>query len=201
MRPPLFLASRSPRRRQLLEAMGLAVTVRDVDTDEQDPKPKSSDRAIADVLEANARRKAEAVLGSIPEGAIVIGADTLVAVDGDTLSKPRDRNEARRMLERLSGREHHVFTGVALATCGKVPRSSYARTTVRFHVLEKDAIERYIATKEPYDKAGSYAVQGLGTLFVDRIDGSYTNVMGLPLELLLLELEAFSGLDRYRWFE
>jgi septum formation protein len=104
------------------------------------------------------------------------------------------------MLHRLSGREHQVFTGLALARQGTAPRTSSARTTVRFHALDGDAIERYVATKEPYDKAGSYAIQGLGMLFVDRIEGSYSNVMGLPLELLLVELEAFSGVDRYRWF-
>lgn len=199
-RPPLILASRSPRRRQLLDALGLPVTVKDVDVDEKDPEPGSTDAAFAAVLEANARLKAEAVLETAPAEAIVVAADTLVALDGHALSKPRTPAEATAMLEKLSGREHQVFTGLALARKGAAVRLSHARSAVRFHRLEKDAIARYVATKEPYDKAGSYAVQGLGMLFIDRIEGSYTNVMGLPLELFLLELEAFSGLDRYRWF-
>jgi septum formation protein len=200
MRPPLLLASRSPRRRQLLEALGLAVTVEDVEVEEKDPDSGSTDAQIASVLEDNARRKAEAVLSRAPAGAIVIAADTLVAVDGETLSKPRGPEEARAMLRRLSGRAHQVFTGLALATAGRPTRTSHARTEVRFQALAPEAIERYVATREPYDKAGGYAIQGLAMLFVERIEGSYTNVMGLPLELFLVELEAFSGVDRYRWF-
>lgn len=200
MHPPLILASRSPRRRQLFDALGLSVTIKDVDIDEEDPAPGSDDPSIARVLEKNARTKAEAVLADTPDEAIVIAADTMVAIDGYVLGKPKSRQEAAAMLERLSGREHQVFTGLALVQKGKAPRTSYARSAVKFHPLERVAIDRYVATREPYDKAGSYAVQGLGMLFIEKIEGSYTNVMGLPLELLLVELEAYSGLDRYRWF-
>ena len=200
MRPPLILASRSPRRRQLLDALGLSVTVEDVEIDEKDPPLSSSDRVIGEVLEQNARRKAEAVVARVPAEAIVIAADTLVAVDGDPLGKPTSPEEARAMLRRLSGRAHYVFTGVALAGAGRTTRTSHVRTEVHFHPLPSEAIEQYVGTREPYDKAGGYGIQGLAMLFVDRIDGSYTNVMGLPLERLLVELEAFSGIDRYKWF-
>ena len=197
MLPPLILASRSPRRRQLLDALGLSVTVKDVDVDEENPAPGFP---IATVLERNAVLKAMAVLPEAPAGSIVVAADTMVAIDGRALGKPKNADEARAMLHRLSGREHEVFTGLALAAPGKATKTSCARSAVRFHPIAPDALERYIATREPYDKAGSYAVQGLGMLFIDRIEGSYTNVMGLPLELFLVELESFSGLDRYRWF-
>ena len=128
-----------------------------------------------------ARAKAQAA--SAQNGEVVLAADTIVALDGELLGKPRDPADAHRMLERLSGREHEVLTGVAVARDAEDCRAGVERTRVRFAELSAAEIEWYVASGEPLDKAGAYAIQGLGALFVDGLDGNYSNVVGLPLPL------------------
>jgi septum formation protein len=176
--PSLVLASSSPRRRELLAALGLRFTVRAVDLDEtplegEDPR---------DTVLRLARAKAAA---TAHPGELVLAADTDVVIDGGLLGKPRDPEDARRMLGRIAGREHTVLTGVALEEPGRDRRASdLASSSVRMASLSPAEIDWYVATGEPLDKAGSYAVQGLGALFVEEVHGNYTNVVGLPLPLV-----------------
>ena len=190
-RVPVVLASVSPRRRELLQLLGLTFEVSPSDIDET----WRNGEAPAVHAERLAREKAAA--RPVP-GAAVIGADTIVVVDGEILGKPRDAAEARAMLRRLSGREHVVYTGVAVARDGRLA-SGIRQTTVRFHPLDDAAIAEYVATGEPLDKAGAYGIQGYGAVLVERIEGDYFTVMGLGLELLV-ELLAAVGL-RYRFGE
>lgn len=175
-RPPVVLASASPRRRDLLRAIGVEAAVAPTDTDEsildgEDP---------FDAAERLARAKARA---AAPDDALVLAADTIVVLDGRALGKPVDRDDARRMLRALSGRTHGVVTGVALRLGGEVV-SGRDVTEVVFAPLSDDEIERYVATGEPDDKAGAYALQGFAGLFVERIDGTPSNVVGLPVRLV-----------------
>ena len=188
---PIVLASSSPRRRELLRMLGLPFAVSPSDIDET----WRNGEAPAVHAERLAREKAAA--RPVP-GTAVIGADTIVVIDGEILGKPRDAADARAMLRRLSGREHVVYTGVAVARDGRLA-SGVRQTTVRFHPLDDDAIAAYVATGEPLDKAGAYGIQGYGAVLVERIDGDYFTVMGLGLELLV-ELLAEVGL-RYRFGE
>lgn len=177
-RPSLVLASGSPRRRDLLAGLGLEFTVRPVGVDES-PLPEEPPRAYVERL---AREKAGA---PVEPGELVLGADTTVVLDGGVLGKPDDEAGAREMLGRLAGREHTVFTGIALVAGGtapeRAPRSHVEESRVRIAAMSDDDLAWYAATGEGLDKAGSYAVQGLGALFVERICGDYTNVVGLPL--------------------
>ena len=176
----ILLVSASPRRAELLRHAGLAFTVRPSDVDET-PLPGE---APGDLAERLARAKVLA-LPAVPFPALAIGADTVVAVDGEILGKPRDTTEARQMLRRLSGRVHEVTTGLALRT---LPEEAIVceRTVSRvgFVALTDREIDWYADTGEGMDKAGAYALQGIGALFIDSIAGSYTNVIGLPLERL-----------------
>jgi septum formation protein len=175
--PRILLASSSPRRRQLLASLGLDFEVRDADVDET-LAPGEDPFAAAERL---ARAKAAAV-GENGD-ALVIAADTLVVLEGEALGKPRDREDARRMLRRLSGRRHEVVTGVALARDGRTV-SGRELSEVDFAPMSEDEIARYVTTGEADDKAGAYALQGLGGLFVASVEGSPSNVVGLPLRLL-----------------
>jgi len=142
------------------------------------------------------RRKAERVARDLPDG-LVIGADTVVALDGEILEKPKDAADAVRMLSRLSGRTHEVFTGVALVDAGTgAVRSDVVRTGVFIRRMSEADIRRYVATGEPMDKAGAYAAQGLAAPFVGRIDGCFFNVVGLPLSRLW-EMLAEMGYDAW----
>lgn len=174
---PLVLASASPRRRVLLGELGLEFSVEPVDIDESADLPERPE----DQARVLAERKARIGAAGRSEG-LVIAADTVVVLDGRVYGKPVSGNEAARMLTELSGREHTVLTGVAVADAatGGV-RSSVTATRVRFHTLGKDEVRRYVATGEPMDKAGAYAIQGRGSLLVAGIRGDYTNVVGLPL--------------------
>lgn len=195
--PQLWLASQSPRRKSLLENLGLSFHVRISDADEAHPSVRDVDAVTAD----NALRKATAVaatLGLVPD--IVVGADTLVVVDHDVLGKPSDAREVEATLRKLSGRTHHVVTGLALVSPKLGTRTSAVRTAIRFRKLNDREISEYAETSEPYDKAGSYAIQGIASLFVEGIEGSYSNVVGLPLERFLQELVALSGIPLNRWF-
>lgn len=173
-RPPLILASRSPRRRELLAQLGVVVSVVPADIDET-PVPAETPRHY---VERIARQKAAAVPPAAD--ACVLAADTAVVVDGDILGKPESLDAGRGMLRRLSGRVHQVFTAVALRSPHDL--SVICRETrVAFRPLGDAECERYLASDEPWDKAGAYAIRGLGGAFVERIDGSYSNVVGLPL--------------------
>jgi nucleoside triphosphate pyrophosphatase len=179
-RPRLVLASSSPRRRELLAMLGLEFVVRAADVDES-PRPAESPEAYVARL---AEEKARAAGGA---GELVLAADTIVVLDGALLGKPADAAEARAMLRRLSGRDHEVFTGVGLwqAVPGEGRwAGTVVRSTVRMAALTDKQIAWYVETGEPLDKAGAYAAQGLGALFVERIDGNFHNVIGLPLPAL-----------------
>ena len=173
----IILASGSPRRKQLLAQMGIE-TFRVISSDaDETVEPGLSPARIVEILSA---RKAEAVADHAKHGGLVIAADTIVALDGAVLGKPNDGLEAFRMLSALSGRRHQVYTGVTLLRDGE-RRTEHEVTTVTFRELTQDDITRYIATGEPMDKAGAYGIQGYGALLVERIEGDYFNVMGLPV--------------------
>lgn len=175
--PVLILASKSPRRRYLLEQAGLAFSVIPSDIDETAVSISSPESYVRVLSEA----KADNIAGKYPEK-WVIGADTIVLKDGVILEKPRSRAEARVMLKKLSGEIHFVFTGYAI--CCKTKNRKFSetiKTEVLFKNLTDEEIEWYIHTEEPFDKAGAYAIQGLGTFLVKSINGSYTNVVGLPV--------------------
>jgi septum formation protein len=185
----LVLASGSPRRRELLSAAGFTFEVRMVDVDE---RRENGERAAA-YVDRLSRAKAEAAAVRDP-GSAVIGADTVVVVDEEVLGKPRDASDAVRMLRLLSGRAHDVLTGVAVTWHGRTT-SHVERTTVWFAPLSEHDIAWYVASGEPMDKAGAYAIQALASRFVPRIEGSYANVVGLPVAAVvrLLEEAGFPG--------
>lgn len=175
--PPLILASKSPRRKELLEQAGLTFLVVPSCVDEKDISITKPENLVKTLAEAKARD----VAGAYPES-WVIGADTIVIIDGDILGKPDSTQTARRMIQQLNGQIHEVFTGYAIfceamQTC----ISGVEKTEVHFRNLSQQEIEWYIQTDEPYDKAGGYAIQGRGSFLVKRICGSYTNVVGLPV--------------------
>ena len=173
----IVLASGSPRRRQLLEQIGLTgFRVLASDADESLPDGIAPGEAV----ERLSARKGAAVAAQARPGALVIAADTVVALDGAILGKPRDEGEAREMLSALSGRTHQVYTGVSLFHPGG-RRTEHEVTAVTFRPLSREEIAAYVATGEPMDKAGAYGIQGLGALLVERLEGDYFNVMGLPL--------------------
>ena len=177
--PRVVLASQSPRRRELLQLVGIAHTVQPADVDET-YGPNEEPSAHAHRL---AREKAATVAAANPD-ALVIGSDTIVVVDGDVLGKPRDEAHAAQMLTRLSGRSHVVMTAVAVR-CGGRERSAVEVVGVTFHPLAVEDIQAYIATREPMDKAGAYGIQGYGATIVERVDGDYFAVMGLPLQRMI----------------
>jgi len=176
--PPLLLASASPRRKALLEALGADVIVRPSGVAEDECGSAEPEK----LAEALAERKAMAFRGGQKSGRLILGADTVVAYRHHILGKPEDQKDARRMIRLLSGQWHQVYTGLCLFD--PVRRSKltgHEMTRVKFRKLSLQEIERYVATGEPMDKAGAYGIQGHGSLLVERIDGCYFNVMGLPL--------------------
>jgi septum formation protein len=167
-----------------LRQVGLEFSVRPASVDET-PHPNE---IPADLAERLAQQKARA-LGSLPSPSLVIGADTIVVIDGRILSKPRDGEDARRMLTLLAGRTHEVITGIAVRALPEEACSSeHVVSRVSFACLTDGQIDWYISTGEGADKAGAYALQGIGGLLIHSIEGSYTNVIGLPLERLYLHL-------------
>ncbi len=192
LRTPFILASGSPRRRKLLTQIGISFEVDVRNVDETVP----AGTAPAAVCELLALRKAEDASLTRPE-ALTLGVDTIVVLNGTILGKPADESEARAMLRRLSGRTHTVYTGLALIhpQTGRSVSVSEA-TRVTFGAMDDEEITAYVATGSPMDKAGAYGIQDdLGALFVDRIDGDYYNVVGLPLRKLYLTIrESFSDL-------
>ena len=177
MAQPLILASASPRRRELMAYTGIPFQVITADTEEI----KTGD-PVALVME-NARRKAQAVGRQHPDS-VVLGADTIVYQNGAVLGKPKDQEDARAMLRRLSGAWHTVYTGVCVIKPIGEQDMRCDASQVQFVPLGDADIERYIASGEPMDKAGAYAVQGRAGMFVSRIEGSYSNVIGLPMHLV-----------------
>jgi nucleoside triphosphate pyrophosphatase len=179
----LILASASPRRRELLTRAGIDIDVDPAHVDERSEPPEQ-------YVERIARLKASAVAVRHP-GRPVLGADTIVVVDGDVLGKPADAAEATGMLRRLAGRTHQVLTGIALAWAGRIALE-IERTDVVMSPMSEDDIAWYVRSGEPLDKAGAYAIQGLASRFVTRIEGSYSNVVGLPVATVV-ELLRTSG--------
>jgi septum formation protein len=189
--PRLILASKSPRRASLLQGITTRFEVISMEVDEA----HDASLTPAELTLANARTKA-AVVSSAHPGAITLGADTLVYVDGQPLGKPADLEEAAQMLERLSGRRHEVCTGVALMRDGKAMREMAVITEVWFLPLTAETITRYHERVDPLDKAGGYGIQAASELILDRIEGSWSNVVGLPIERLRQELTALNLADR-----
>lgn len=186
---PLVLASTSPRRQELLRAVGLPFELFAPDVDE------SASGLPQDMVCELSRRKARAAAAKMP-GRLIVAADTLVYAQGQTLGKPADEADARRMLKLLSGREHQVFTGLCLID-GQSGREMCLvdETSVTFDPMDEEEIADYIASGEPYGKAGAYAVQGRAGQYVSRLNGSYSNVVGLPLHLLRHMLKALNITD------
>jgi septum formation protein len=181
----LVLASRSPRRSEILRQAGIPFLVRPAEVDESPLSHERPDRYVQRLAEEKARAVPAA------EGEIVLGADTTVVIDGEMLGKPNDAEDARRMLTLLSGRKHEVLTGICLRR-GVQTLSDCGVTAVWFDPMSAREIDEYIASGEPMDKAGAYAIQGLASKYIDKIEGSYFNVVGLPVSLvyrLLVELE------------
>lgn len=194
----LVLASTSPRRQELLRNAGIEFVVHPANLPEV-PQDGESPRSFAERM---AREKALVVLAQRPND-LILGADTVVVVDGEILGKPRDSSDAARMLRLLSGRKHEVITGVCLAgpelrTKNKQPGTEFEEvrsetTLVSVSVLSADDIRSYIATGEPMDKAGAYAIQGMASRWISRIEGDYFNVVGLPVALVWRMLKESRG--------
>ena len=180
----LVLASGSPRRREILGALGIPFDVVVPEVEEL------TDGMPEEVVVENARRKAAAGLRSATEGAVALGVDTEVVLDGRLLGKAAGRTEARARLESLAGRTHTVLSGLALLAAapsgdGGAERSGVAATEVTFRELDRKTVEAYLASGEWRDRAGAYAIQGLGSLLVERVEGDFSNVVGLPVRLLI----------------
>jgi len=178
-RPELILASSSPRRQELLREIGIPFQVHAANINE-DQMLREDPIAYALRL---AQAKAEAVAVQYPQS-YVLGADTIVVVDGEVLGKPKDREDAARMLGVLSGRGHEVTTAVSVVAPGTLVETRASTTKVYFRELSEDEIQRYVAGGEPMDKAGAYAIQGGASRWTDRIEGEFSNVVGLPLSLV-----------------
>jgi septum formation protein len=178
----LILASSSPRRKELLENLHLKFEISSSDVDESyDPKMKPEE-----IVMELANRKAKVIAEKNPSS-FVIGSDTIVAVDGQVLGKPLTKDEAFKMLKLLSGRTHSVFTGVAIVSPEKKV-TFFEKTDVTFWELTDEEIEAYIKSGEPFDKAGAYGIQGLGSMLVKQISGDYFTVVGLPVARTVREL-------------
>ena len=181
----LILASASSRRAEILRAAGLSFSVISSAVDET-PYPEETPQTLVHRL---AIAKAELVAARAVGPAIIIAADTVIALDGHILGKPRSTEDARHILEQLSGRTHTVVTGVSLVRLPDVERREFVENTmVHFTQLSADEITRYLATGEPHDKAGAYAIQGYAGRYIPRIEGCYFNVVGLPLARLMVTL-------------
>jgi septum formation protein len=184
----LVLASSSPRRQELLQRAGFEFEVRPSGTEEVCRSGESAE----DFVQRAAREKSLSVAAVSPPGSLVLGADTVVVIDGLILGKPSDRDDAARMLRMLSGTSHRVVTGVCLVRAPvEIEGVAHETTMVKFRDLEEEEIRDYVASGEPLDKAGAYAIQGLASRFVTRIEGCYFNVVGLPIPLVYDMLKPF----------
>lgn len=182
----LILASASPRRREILSHIGLDFDVVVTDADEETNLPTDVGELVCEL----AKRKAAACAAD----GIIIACDTVVSLDGCVLTKPKDKADAARMLRELSGNTHEVYSGLCV-TDGEKTVCSHTVTEVQMREISEDEISAYIATGEPLDKAGAYGVQDLGGIFVEKINGDYYNVVGLPLESLCKILKENFGFD------
>lgn len=205
----IILASQSPRRKELLEQIGLEFEICPAKGEEIITKTVPEE-----VVMELSKQKAEEIAALVssfgenhkeittPSDILVIGADTVVAYDGKILGKPVDEADAKRMLTMLSGNTHSVFTGVTLVLIDKSGRAGelvfYEKTDVKMHPMSEVEIDRYIATGEPMDKAGSYGIQGKCAIYIEKIDGDYNNVVGLPISRIYQELKNI-GIDIYLW--
>jgi len=183
--PPIILASASPRRKELLASLGLIFTVMSPDVDEAAVGEGITDPAV--LVETLAKMKAQAVADAYPDH-LVIGADTVVVIDDQILGKPSDAAAATTMLKQLQGNTHQVITGLAVYRGGAF-QVHHGVTTVWMNAMTDTQIQRYVASGEPMDKAGAYAIQGLGSQYISKIDGCYFNVVGLSLSLLRTTLQ------------
>ena len=175
----LILASKSPRRKELLKQIGIPFVVVVSDAEEV----SGNSWTPAALVVENAKRKARAVAEKYPDSP-VLGADTVVSSEGKIFGKPKDKDEARKMLTALSGKMHEVTTGLALINRNEI-RTTSVTTKVFFDTMTKADIDAYIATEESMDKAGAYTIQGKAARFIEKIEGSYSNVVGLPLNALI----------------
>jgi septum formation protein len=181
----LILASASPRRAQILHDAGLSFSVVSSAIDETPYAGETPQQVVQRLADAKADLVAARAVGP----AIIIAADTVVVLEGQILGKPRSTDDARRMLQLFSGRTHSVITGVSLLRLPEIRRRQFVETTlVHFAALSSDEISRYLATEEPYDKAGAYAIQGRAGRYIPRIEGCYFNIVGLPLAHTLAAL-------------
>jgi septum formation protein len=194
---PLILGSASPRRRELLEGLGLPLRVRPAAVDEErnsaEPALEYLERIVAEKLAAAAAAPGEQFAG-------LLVADTIVVLDDDVLGKPSGVADATALLTRLAGRTHTVYTRYALALAPNMSSAAATRTVesrVRLRAASADELSRYAETREGLDKAGAYAIQGIGAFLVESIEGSYTNVVGLPVCELVLDLRRIGLLDRF----
>lgn len=203
----IILASGSPRRKEILEQVGLAFEICPAKGEEVITKTKP-DEVVLELSEQKAKEVASGILSWLEEkklekqDILVIGADTIVAFGGRILGKPRDEEDAKRMLRMLSGNTHSVYTGVCcvfLSADGKCGMHSfYEKTDVSMYPMTEDAVCRYVETGEPMDKAGAYAIQGRCAIHIKEICGDYYNVVGFPIARLFAELQAL-GIDLYMW--
>lgn len=177
--PTIYLASSSPRRRELLEQIHLPHTVITTDTDESLP----CDIPPAEQVMALSRRKADAAANMLAEAkGIIIAADTTVVLDGEVLGKPVHEDDALTMLERLQGRTHEVYTGLTVYELpGGYVITDFERTEVKMRKIDREELVRYVRTNEPFDKAGAYGIQGFAAIFIEGLRGCYFNVVGLPI--------------------
>ena len=184
--PRFILASASPRRTDLLTRIGVPHEVIPADVDETSGLPEAPGAQVALLAERKARR-----IAALHPEALVLGADTLVYLEGTILGKPSGIEEACAMVERLAGTWHEVYTGISLAGPeGRPAESSFEVTRVRFRPLVRKQIRLYVSTEEPFDKAGAYGIQGYGATLVESVEGCYFNVMGLPLARLIKMLDS-----------
>jgi septum formation protein len=179
----LILASGSPRRKEILEQVGISFEVMKSDVEEVITKTDP-----AEIVMELSRQKAEDVFGKLDDPAIVLGADTVVAYDGKILGKPEDEEDAKAMLRMLSGKKHSVFTGVTLVS-KKGIESFYEETLVEFYPMNEEEIVAYVLSGEPMDKAGAYGIQGKAAAFIKGIQGDYYNVVGLPIAKVVKKLQ------------
>jgi len=181
----IILASKSPRRKEILESLNIPFEIEPADIDENINENNNLEKEI----EKLAYQKAKHVFDK-HQDAIVIGSDTIVVIDNKVLGKPKNEDDAFRMLKSLSGNKHHVITGVAIVSKDKIV-NFHNTSMVTFSKMTDEEIKNYIKTKEPMDKAGAYGIQGIGGRFVSNIDGDYYSIMGLPLNELYNHLKEF----------
>lgn len=205
----IILASASPRRKELLEQIGLEFEICPAKGEEIITKTIPQE-VVMELSKQKAEEVAAMVVGfqkenqdiTTPSDILVIGADTVVAYEGNILGKPKDEEDAKRMLTMLSGNTHSVFTGVTLVLIDKSGRVGelvfYEKTDVSMHTMSEEEIVRYVASGEPMDKAGAYGIQGKCAIYVEKITGDYNNVVGLPIARIYQELKKI-GIDIYLW--